>query len=246
MSHQVWHDITGNNSSILLIADHASAFVPEDINLGIDKKLYDEHVAVDKGVRTLGSRLCQSLQCQGVFATQSRLVVDLNRDEDDCSGLMPSVSDGYVIPGNTGLTAETKEARLSRFYRPYHQHITDLIQKQLPTLIVSLHSFTPCLKSDVNCYRPWQIGLLYNNDDRAAQIALALLREAQLIVGENEPYSGRILNATMNRHAEANHIPYLLLEIRQDLLDGMSAIENWSQILSKVIIKTVNALENEK
>ncbi|AEH62002.1 N-formylglutamate amidohydrolase [Zymomonas mobilis] len=245
MSYQVWHDIIGGNSSILLIVDHASAFVPEDIDLGIDKRLYDEHVAVDKGVQTLGEQLCQALQCNGVFAAQSRLVVDLNRDENDFLGLMPAISDGYVIHGNTGLTADEKEARLSRFYRPYHQHIDDIIQKQRPRLIISLHSFTPCLKSDLNCYRPWQIGLLYNNDDRATQIAIPLLKQAHLVVGENEPYSGRILNTTMNRHAENNRIPYLLFEIRQDMLEEANTIGNWCAILKKVINETLISLKNK-
>ncbi|MFT8736249.1 MAG: N-formylglutamate amidohydrolase [Zymomonas mobilis] len=246
MSHQAWHDIEGADPSILLIADHASAFVPEDIDLGIDRNLYDEHVALDKGVETLGEQLCQTLSCRAVFAAQSRLVVDLNRDEDDFLGLMPAVSDGYVIAGNTGLKAEEKEARLARFYYPYHQHIAEVIKRQRPTLIVSLHSFTPCLKSDLHCYRPWQVGLLYNNDDRATQIAIPLLKQAQLVVGENEPYSGRILNTTMNRHAEKNRIPYLLLEIRQDMLTEPKEIGRWCQILENVIKETVLSLKNRK
>ena len=37
-----------------------------------------------------------------------------------------------------------------------------------------------------------------------------------LIVGDQEPYSGKLLNHTMNRHAEADGRPYLGVEIRQD------------------------------
>ena len=55
--------------------------------------------------------------------------------------------------------------------------------------------------------RPWDVGLLYNQDDRAARIAIDLFAEMGLTVGDNEPYSGKQLNATMDRHAEANGIP---------------------------------------
>ena len=36
---------------LLCVADHASNFVPEDIELGIDRKLLTEHIAVDIGSR---------------------------------------------------------------------------------------------------------------------------------------------------------------------------------------------------
>ena len=39
-----------------------------------------------------------------------------------------------------------------------------------------------------------------------------------MIVGDQLPYSGKLLNATMNRHAESNGIPYVGIEMRQDLV----------------------------
>ena len=61
------------------------------------------------------------------------------------------------------------------------------------------------------------MGVLYNADDRLAGPAIAALAEEGLIVGDQLPYSGKLLNATMNRHAEANGIPYVGIEMRQDL-----------------------------
>ncbi|AEI37024.1 N-formylglutamate amidohydrolase [Zymomonas mobilis] len=242
MAYQPWQDIEGADPSILIIADHASAFIPDDINLGIEAALYDEHVALDKGIQSLGIKLCQTLDCRGIFAMQSRLIVDLNREENDILGMIPAVSDGYVIPGNTGLKAEERQQRLERFYYPYHQHIAEKIKIQRPKLIISLHSFTPCLRSNMDCYRPWHVGLLYNNDDRATQIAIPLFKKTSLKIGENEPYSGRILNATMNRHAEANNIPYLVLEIRQDTIKNEQEIENWRVLLEDIIKETIKKL----
>ena len=58
--------------------------------------------------------------------------------------------------------------------------------------------------------------MLYNQDERAARLAIPLLEAEGLIVGDQQPYSGHLLNATMNRHAEAEGRPYLGIEIRQD------------------------------
>src|SRR3546814_13148280 len=63
--------------------------------------------------------------------------------------------------------------------------------------------------------RPWQVGVLYNRDDQAARIAIPMLEAQGWMVGDNQPYSGRDLNYTMNRHAEGNDIPYLRSEERR-------------------------------
>lgn len=85
-------------------------------------------------------------------------------------------------------------------------------------MILSLHSFTPALASDPEQARPWHVGVLYNADDRLAAPAIAALSDEGMTVGDQLPYSGKLLNATMNRHAEANNIPYVGIEMRQDLV----------------------------
>ena len=64
--------------------------------------------------------------------------------------------------------------------------------------------------------RPWDIGILYNDDERLAGAAIALLAADDWHVGDQQPYSGKQLNATMNRHAEGRGIPYVGVELRQD------------------------------
>ena len=56
-----------------------------------------------------------------------------------------------------------------------------------------------------------------------------------MVAGDNQPYSGKLLNTTMNRHAEANGIPYLGIEVRQDLIDTQAGVERWSAILAPMI-----------
>ena len=70
-----------------------------------------------------------------------------------------------------------------------------------PSLILSLHSFTPALAT-CEKPRPWHVGVLYNQDDRAARVAIPMLEAEGLCVGDQQPYSGVLLNATMNRHAK--------------------------------------------
>ncbi|MGV7120624.1 N-formylglutamate amidohydrolase [Sphingopyxis sp. 550A] len=202
---------------VLLIGDHASAHVPEDIDLGIDPALLRNHIAIDIGVAEVAALLVEAAAVDAaILGGVSRLVVDCNRDEDS-PGAIPIASDGHAIPGNA-LDHDGREARLARFFRPYHDHIAATIAAHRPAMILSLHSFTPSLASDPDQARPWQVGVLYNEDDRLAGPAIAALRGEGLIVGDQLPYSGKLLNATMNRHAEANAIPYVGIEMRQDLV----------------------------
>jgi predicted N-formylglutamate amidohydrolase len=168
----------------------------------------------------------------------SRLVIDLNR-EDDAPGLLPVMSDGHVIPGNR--QADLAE-RMIRFHHPYHHQIGRLLDSMTSPFILSVHSFTPNLASDPHAERPWDIGVLYNEDNRAARIAIPLLEEAGLLVGDQLPYSGKLLNATMNRHAEANGIPYLGIEMRQDLIADTQGQSRFARIIGPIVLQCRNSL----
>jgi len=239
---EAWTDIAGRTEQggILIVADHASNHVPADIALGIDPAILDRHVAIDIGVAPLTRALCASLGCGAILAGVSRLVCDLNREED-APGLVPLASDGIPIPGNA-LDAAGRTTRVERFFRPYHAAIEAAIARQRPALLVSLHSFTPQLETRPDEPRPWQIGILYNRDDRAARIAIPLLEAAGIVTGDNEPYSGRVLNATMNRHGEQAGLPYLGIEVRQDQIGDAESVAHWAALLEPIIGATWDSL----
>ncbi|WP_340315410.1 N-formylglutamate amidohydrolase [Rhizorhabdus argentea] len=226
-------------SGLLLVADHASNHVPDDIDLDVDPSLLDQHMAIDIGVEPLGRLLCARLGMEGIFGPVSRLVIDLNREED-AHGLIPIESDGFAVPGNALLDEAGRRARVERFWRPYHSGIAVRVAADRPRLIISLHSFTPQLATRPQEQRPWQVGVLYNQDDRAARPGIAALREAGVVTGDNEPYSGKVLNATMNLHAEGNGIAYLGLEVRQDLIGDDAGAETWAEKLAPVIGKVAS------
>ncbi len=226
--------ITGRpESSILLIADHASNLVPDDVDLGVAPCLLSTHIAVDIGVAELGRAICNRLECPAIFGRMSRLVIDLNREED-APHIIPIASDGHAIPGNA-IDHDARRVRIDRYWHPYHNRIAEMIAENQPSLLISLHSFTPQLETTPLEARPWQIGILYNEDDRAARVAIPLLQEAGVITGDQQPYSGKLLNATMNKHGEANGIAYLGIEMRQDLISDTAGIEHWADVLAPII-----------
>ena len=217
---------------ILVVADHASNRVPDDIALGIDPALLGDHIAIDLGVAEVAEIMAQHTGTAAFLGNVSRLVCDFNREEH-LPTVVPIASDGHAIPGNA-LDHAGHEARLARFFRPYHEGLAALLEDVPQALILSLHSFTPRLVSHPDQARPWQVGVLYNQDDRAAQLAIPLLEAEGLIVGDQQPYSGKLLNATMNRHAEDEGRPYLGIEIRQDQIETPAQQAEWAERLSQI------------
>jgi len=228
---------TSTSGGIACVADHASNAVPADIDLGIPAHLLQEHIALDIGTEAIAEILSQDHPIPAHIAAVSRLVCDLNREET-APGLVPEASDGYPIPGNVGAS---REERLNRFHRSYHTALEQWLAAAEPALILSLHSFTPRLATS-DAARPWEIGVLYNTDDRAARIAIPLLAAEGLNVGDNLPYSGRDLNYTMNRHAEACGRPYLGIEIRQDLAQTSEDHARWAALLADIAQRVALAL----
>ncbi len=228
----VWRLLgTPRFGGILVVSDHASNHVPTDIDLGIGPHLLGEHMAIDIGVAEVGALLAERAGFAAFQCAVSRLVCDVNREED-APGAVAEASDGHAIPGNL-LTPEGREARLARFHRPYHAALAAQLDAVPPALILSLHSFTPALRT-CDQPRPWQVGVLYNEDDRAARLALPLLAGEGLVVGDQQPYSGKLLNYTMNRHAEAEGRPYLGIEIRQDEIGDAEGQAKWAEILFRL------------
>lgn len=231
-------EIIAGASDVLLLCDHASNAVPADIHLAIAPDLLDRHIAVDIGAGSLTRALSARIGAPAVLGTVSRLVIDVHR-EPDHPGLVPVVADGHDVPGNA---AADRGARIARFHAPYHRAIFDQVRAQRPALIVAIHSFTPRLESSTGPQRRWQVGILSNRDRRAADPAIAFLTREGLITGDNEPYSGRLLNTTLNRHGEANGIASLSVEIRNDLISDTAGAERWCDIIARMIDHVRNSL----
>jgi predicted N-formylglutamate amidohydrolase len=233
---------TPRAGGILIVVDHASNRVPEDIDLKIDPRLLEEHVAIDLGVAEVATRMVAAAPDAAAFlGNVSRLVCDFNREED-APAVIPHASDGHPILGNL-FDVAGREERLARFHRPYHAALSEVLDRAPPALVVSLHSFTPRLASRPEEARPWQVGVLYNQDARAARLAIPLLEAEGLLVGDQQPYSGVLLNATMNRHAEARGIAYVGIEVRQDQIRDATGHRRWAELLARMANGVALALQ---
>lgn len=225
--------VAGKRADLLFVCDHASNAVPPGIDLGVPAACLADHVAWDIGAGALAEALAARTGGPAWLGAWSRLVVDLNRPPDLA---IPAASDGIAIPGNRALPAPERAERLA-LHAAFHDALATRIAASPPRLLVSVHSFTPRLATDP-APRPWPVAVLWNRDDRGATRALAALRadpEVTGPVGANEPYSGRILNYTMDRHAEANGIAYIGFEVRQDLLADPAGVARWAGILARAV-----------
>jgi predicted N-formylglutamate amidohydrolase len=229
--------LPGHPRGVLLLCDHASAAVPPGVDLHVAPDLMAKHIAVDIGAEPLTRALARQLGAPAVLGTVSRLVIDLHRPPDH-PHLVPLESDGHEIPGNVGVE---RSERLRLFHRPYHRAVAQAVRESRPTLIVAIHSFTPGLES-APTPRPWEVGVLYNRDARAARLLLGLLEEAGVVTGDNQPYSGRVLNTTLNRHGEANGIASVSVELRNDLIGNANDVANWCERLAPMIETVRNRL----
>lgn len=228
---------------IVLVADHARRDLPAEYgDLGLPPAEFQRHIAYDIGVEMVTRALAIELDAPAVLAGFSRLLIDPNRGEEDPT-LIRQLYDGTVIAGNYPMSAEERERRLDRFYRPYHDAVSALIASvardagQAP-FIVSIHSFTPVMKGVA---RPWHAGVLWDLDPRAPLPMIEMLRQAgDIVVGDNEPYDGALRGDTMFRHAIVNGYAHVLVEIRQDLIADEAGARAWAMRLAP-IIDAINA-----
>ncbi len=230
-----------SEGGVLIVADHASNHVPDDIDLGISPQFFNDHIAYDPGTAPIARLMTEQSGYLAILSSASRLVVDLNRNPDELSAI-PERSDGVEIPGNQ-ISVEEREARMQRFFHPYHDRVDSLIADMKPALVLSLHSFTPALRSNPGLVRPWDVGILYNQYETASRLALQFLeQEGMLNVGDQLPYSGKQLNASMDRHCEAIGQPYFGAELRQDLIMEASGQRRFADILLRTCDKIRTAL----
>jgi predicted N-formylglutamate amidohydrolase len=232
------HPATG----LIFLCDHAgNGLPPEYGTLGLGPELAT-HIGYDIGAAEVTRRLAKRFGAPAVLARWSRLLIDLNRGEDDPT-LVMKLSDGSVIPGNRDAGPEEIARRIRAYHAPYHAAIDRQLAEfraagRVP-VIVSLHSFTPRWKGRK---RPWEIGVLWDRDDRLAGPLMAKLAAAGFAVGDNEPYSGELENDCLYRHGTANGLPHVLIEIRQDLIASADAACAMADRLHPIIAEALAAM----
>ena len=222
----------------MLVCDHASNCIPRALgSLGLSDRERALHVAWDIGAAALTRALARRLGAPAVLTTASRLVIDCTRVPGHPSSI-PEASHGVKVPGNRGVSLAERERRRSGHFDPYHAAVAaelERIEAQgVAPALIAIHSFVPVLTEGT---RPWHVGVLSDRDRRLAEVCLAILRrDPELVVGDNEPYSGRHPQGyTCPVHGDARGRSSALFEVRQDLLANEAGITAWAERLHRVL-----------
>jgi predicted N-formylglutamate amidohydrolase len=234
----VHEDNALGSSPFLLTSDHYGRAIPRSLgDLGLPPGELTRHIAWDIGIAGVADALSKQLGAHLIAQRYSRLVIDCNRPPDVPSSI-PRISEATIIPGNEALTREAARARREAIFDPYHRRIAEVIDQRLrdsmPTVLVSLHSFTPVYAGII---RPWHIGTLYHRDTKLPPLLLQWLRaEPDLVVGDNEPYAvSDETDYTIPVHGEARGLMNTGIEIRQDLLAEPAGQIEWAERLARIL-----------
>jgi predicted N-formylglutamate amidohydrolase len=235
-------------SPFLLTSDHYGRLIPRSLgDLGLPERELTRHIAWDVGIAGVAEALSKLLDAHLVAQRYSRLVIDCNRPPEVASSI-PIISEATTISGNEGLAREAAELRRTLIFEPYHRRIDEVIDQRLsnnrPTILVSLHSFTPVY---AGIARPWHIGTLYHRDTRLPPLLLKHLRaEGDLVVGDNEPYAvSDSTDYTIPVHGEKRGLMNSGIEIRQDLIADQFGQQQWAERLARIFGEIEVSLRTE-
>jgi predicted N-formylglutamate amidohydrolase len=233
----VFEGNSAGRSPFLLTSDHYGRRIPRSLgDLGLPASELTRHIAWDPGIAGVADALSKDIDAHLIAQRYSRLVIDCNRPPDAPSSI-PRISEATVIPGNEGIARDAAKARREAIFDPYHRRIAEVIDRRLrdgvPTVLVSLHSFTPVY---AGIARPWHIGTLYHRDTRLPPLLLKWLRaEPDLVVGNNEPYAvSDETDYTIPVHGEARGLMNTGIEIRQDLIADPAGQRQWADRLARI------------
>jgi predicted N-formylglutamate amidohydrolase len=181
-------------TGLVLSCEHASWTLPPGIDLGVPLDVLRSQASWDHGAFDIATQLSEAVGLPVHAGAFSRMFVDLNRDADHAD-VVPLVSYGAEVPGNTALTAGDRAARIATFHAPYWDAVRRDVAARLhdrdAVLHFCSHSFDPGLDP---AQRTYEVGVLYDPthalEAELAERLLFRLRGAGLDVRANQPYHG--------------------------------------------------------
>ena len=200
--------------------EHAANNLPLNIQSSVvDKHFLQTHWGWDIGAESVTRHLIQSIDSQGILSTYSRLWIDLNRSLTR-TDLIRFETEGHQLSFNQNLSTAEHEQRLQEVYKPFHEAYDKLVKERCqhdqPVILISIHSFTPVWDGTV---RTMDIGVLFDECEELGVKLAGLLREEDLFVELNSPYTGRGgLMYSVEDKGRRHRCPHLELEINQALI----------------------------
>lgn len=232
----------------VLVCEHAGNAIPADLkNLGLPAHLLEQHGALDRGALDLATDMSIILDAPLIAQRVSRLVYDCNRRPADPRAIPQSASFG-IIPGNTGLSDEDRQSRVTRFYEPFCRTLSDCLKQRLKNprkpILVSVHSFAPIVKG---IWRGSNMGVMHDPTDPRLTNALFAGDELddQLNLVRNEPSApGDCSTHTLHAHALARGLLNVMFLVRGDLITDRVAQQKLATKLSRMLREAQARLEN--
>jgi predicted N-formylglutamate amidohydrolase len=222
----------------VMTCDHASNAVPSEFGgLGLGAADLLRHIAWDPGALGVAMEMSRRLAAPLVCGSVSRLIIDCNRPLD-APDLITQVSEATVIPGNCDLSPAERGARIRKYYDSFHAEARAAVSRKtahgLAPGVIAVHSFNPTYKG---VSRPWEIGIIHDDDDAWAQGIVDRLRASGgLNVGVNEPYSPKDrVYYTLERHARSRGLPAVMIEIRNDEIADEKSQRRWGGLLAEIV-----------
>lgn len=224
----------------LYTCEHTSNRVPRPFRpRPSDRRLLAMHWGYDIGAANVTRALVQrDPGSWAVLSRFSRLLIDPNRDPADPTAILCACDDGaptFNRSAGPGHSAEhhVTDGRVRRFHEPFHEALVSAVSAG-PRVLISVHSFTPVFRGQV---RAMEAGVLFDQHDDLALRLVETMRAAGFRTEANEPYSGKAgLIYSAARHGGGARIPYLEIELRQDLIAS-------SRSASKVAARIGRALD---
>jgi len=229
---------------LVIACDHASnAVPPEIVHFGVSAADMQRHIAWDIGAAPIARMLAGAFDAPAILCGTSRLVIDCNRQLRDPT-LIPATSDGTVVPGNESLSPEQRAQRISAYFDTYHQACRQIIDARCADgrrpLFLAVHSMTDRMKGKL---RPWEIALSSNENRRATDPALAVLRKLDgVVIGDNEPYDMNIdEDYSTPEHALSRGLDYLQVEFRQDVVATPQGQKRFAELFIPAVAAAIAA-----
>jgi len=229
--------------SYLVTCEHGGNELPEayrELFLGQDAVLAS-HRGHDPGALIFAQELASALLSDIVFATTSRLLVDLNRSIGH-----PRLFSEFTRP----LPAAQRKRIVKEHHAPYRDRVESLVATAVSrgdrVVHLSSHSFVPVLDGVV---RTADVGLLYD-PSRPGEARLCAVWQQVLLgmapdlrVRRNYPYRGYGdgLTTTLRKHFDSDR--YLGIELEVNHATFLAGGPAWERLRSDLIQSFQTALD---
>lgn len=227
------------NADIVLLCEHGGRRIPAAWdNLGLPEAFLETHFCQDLGARDLTLSVARKLGATAIVSNYSRLFLDYNRKKYDPGCIRLDIG-GIPIPGNLNLNEAERDIREQVARHPVEKVVADWVEGKVYSAkaIISIHSFSPLWD---NTFRSCEVGVMWKHDDRLPlRLINAIGQQDVFRVDDNEPYSFKENDwFTLDRHGISVGVPNAYIEVRNDLIQSMAAVDKMSYVLAKAIERT--------